>query len=103
MTYRVQYEEKILNDISASDVCDAKSFAPWLPICTSSHACTPTAKGLVQIEAAAIFDVAAHARLEVAQPITSDVDAGSNTANGNACSYENPPYLAGISDKFELS
>jgi hypothetical protein len=72
-------------------------------VALSILAVTPAAKSLVQIEAAIAVDIAAVAHLQIAQPVTHDVDESGNGSTQHAGSDENKPYLARIRNLLDVT
>lgn len=103
-TYRIQHKEDVLHHPFPTLTRDAHALAPGIPIMALLHfRITPAAKRLVQVEPPVSFSVTAVARFEIGQPITRDINKGSDASTQYASSNQNDPHLTGIRKLLHLS
>jgi hypothetical protein len=57
---------------------------------------TPAAKGLIQVELPPTVAFLAITSLNVAKPITSNINTGSQNADRDSSKYQDQPYMTGI-------
>ena len=99
-----EHEGRVFDDVAAARVLDTEHAAPGPPVGALGVAVgAPAAERATEVELPAVCDVAADALLEIAHPVTRNINARCDAADGYPRRDEDPPNLAGVCGALEVA